>query len=230
MSFSVICPSRTDKNLHACVDAIREAGETCDVIVINDGLTDRRSDCIYVEGIKPFIYARNCNLGIQAAGADSVILLNDDAKLKTPMGFTKLVEESMKYPELGVVASTCNNVGNLNQLPRGIGMRTDDRMVCFVCVFIPRSTIDLIGGLDEDFTKYGMDDDSYCLEARLAGLKIGIFDGTYCDHSELTSTFRGMPESSGDFRPNLRIFIEKYGYDNRGLPKDLSPWKELFPA
>ena len=230
MPFSVIIPSRTDRNLHACVDAIRAAGETCRVIVIDDGLKDRRADCEYIQGIKKFVYARNCNLGIAAADRDDCLLLNDDCTLKTPMGFTLMANEVAKYPEIGLVSATCDNVGNTNQYPKGIGMRTDDRMVCFTSVLIKRSTIDLIGGLDESFVFYGLDDDAYCLETRLAGLKIGIFDGCYVSHSELTSTFRGMPESSGDFRPNLKIFIEKYKYDNRGLPKEQSPWKELFPA
>src|SRR3954463_8946385 len=102
MSFSVIIPSRTDSNLHACVDAIREAGETCRVIVVDDGLKDRRADCEYVQGVKPFVYARNCNLGIAAASGlqllseqkyesgqiatyqsskPDILLLNDDCTL-----------------------------------------------------------------------------------------------------------------------------------------------------
>lgn len=230
MAFSVIIPSRNIRNLRPCIEAIREAGETCRIIAVDDRLICHWDwpSLEYIEGISPFCYARNINLGIVAAGNDDVILLNDDALLKTPMGFTRMVEEAHKYPELGLVSAACNNVGNVNQHPRDIGMRTDDRMACFVAVLIKRTTIDLIGGLDESFVNYGLDDDAYCLETRLAGLKIGIYDHCFVDHSELTSTFRGMPESSGDFRPNLKIFIEKYGYDNRGLPKELSPWRELF--
>ena len=37
---------------------------------------------VALEGVKPFIFARNCNLGIRAAGSDDVVLLNDDALLE----------------------------------------------------------------------------------------------------------------------------------------------------
>ncbi len=272
MSFSVIIPSRTDRNLHACVDAIRAAGETCRVIVVDDGLKDRRADCVYVKGVKPFVYARNCNLGIAACGpgwimnpkpcqlhevhiqspGEDVILLNDDALLKTPMGFTRMAEEAADYPYVGIVSAVCNNVGNVNQHPRqsthqdsGLcdwcsgdsrddqhgcnhRLREEERMVCFISVFIKRSTIDKVGLLDERYVKYGLDDDDYCFRVRHAGLSIGIFDHCFVDHSELTSTFRGGPADAGDFKPNLRLFIAKWGHDNRGLPKEQSPWRELF--
>ena len=39
--------------------------------------------------MKPFVFARNVNLGIEAAGDADVILMNDDAtQLRTPYGFT----------------------------------------------------------------------------------------------------------------------------------------------
>jgi len=107
-------------------------------------------------------------------------------------------------------------------------LRLDMRMVCFVAVLIKRSTIKLIGGLDEIFIGYGCEDDAYCLETRLAGLQVGIYDFCFVNHALLTSTFRGGATDAGDFKPNLRRFIQKYKYDNRGLPKELSPWKELF--
>jgi hypothetical protein len=71
-----------------------------------------------------------------------------------------------------------------------------------------------------------MDDDSYCLRVRQAGLKIGIHDGCYVDHKHLVSTFRG--NVGADYRPNLKIFIEKYGHDNHGRTKETSDFPELF--
>ncbi len=252
MAFSILIPSKNIANLRPCIDAISAAGETARIIVIDDGLAERWDEpgLEYVWGRPGFVYARNINIGIAACGpswsmnkkpcqlhevhvqtpGDDVILLNDDALLKTPMGFTRMVEEAHKYTELGIVSAACNNVGNTNQHPKGIGMRADDRMVCFVAVLIKRTTIDAVGLLDERYVKYGLDDDDYCFRVRHAGLKIGIFDHCIVDHSELTSSFRGGPADAGDFKPNLRLFIEKWGYDNRGLPKEQSPWKELFPA
>ena len=83
--------------------------------------------------------------------------------------------------------------------------------------------------LDERFVDYGMDDDDYSLRVRNAGLKIGIFDGCFVDHGSLKSSYRGGPAAGGDFRPNLRRFIEKWGVDNRGKTREQSEWAHLWP-
>jgi GT2 family glycosyltransferase len=230
MSLSVIIPSKTASNLIPCMEALRENEPAVRIIVVDDGLDLEflplhpyiRVDMVesptsFLPGIKPFIYARNCNLGIQAAGDDDVILLNDDALLQTPGGFTAMQRAAEEHPELGIIGAVTNIVGNQNQMPQAIGLREDPRMVCFVCVFIPRRTIDLVGLLDEEFTGYGFEDDSYCLRVRRAGLKIGIFDGCFVDHGSLRSTFRGDPRKPADLRENSAIFKSKYGADHWAL-------------
>jgi hypothetical protein len=216
-SLSIIIPSKTDLNLGACVRAIRAAGETCTVIVVDDfdGPTRFLLPCDepvdWQMGQKPFVFARNINIGIQAAAGD-VLLLNDDALLKTPGGFSAMQRMGAARPEYGLIAATCNNVGNRRQWPQNkLGVRDEPRMVCFVCVFIPRQTLDEVGLLDERFVGYGCDDDDYCLRVRNAGLKIGIFDGCFVDHSALKSTFRGRALSAGNYQPNLKLFAEKWG-------------------
>jgi GT2 family glycosyltransferase len=162
-------------------------------------------------GIKPFVFSRNINVGIRAAGDDDVVLLNDDALLKTPLGFTAIARIAEAHPEYGVIASTCNTVGNPRQWPQRVGLREEPRMICFVCVYIPRRTIEAVGLLDERFTGYGCDDDDFCLRVQKAGLKIGIYDGCFVDHASLRSTFRGTALSAGDYRANLKIFVDKWG-------------------
>jgi len=240
MGLSIIIPSKNAANLVPCVQAIRAAGETCRIIVIDDGLDHTeihygtgRLDPYCVLGHKPFVYARNINLGIYAAGTDDVILLNDDALLQTPMGFTKMWEQSKRRPQYGVIASACNNVGNplqnlVPELADLDGVRDERRTLCFTCVLIPRRVIDAVGLLDERFVDYGMDDDDYCLRVRYHGLRLAIYDGCYCDHGSLTSSYRGGPEAGGDFMPNLKRFIAKWGTDNWGRSRDNSPFRDLW--
>lgn len=229
MSLSVIILSKDVNNLVPCVAAVRRHEPKARIIVVDDGLAYRPAGCGYIEGSKPFVYAVNANLGISAANSN-VVLLNDDALLTTPGGFTLLQQAHEEHPEYGIIASTCNNVGNPNQHPRGTGLRDESRQVCFVCVFIPKRTIDTVGFLDEIFTGYGLDDDDYSLRVRRAGLKLGIHEGCYVDHGSLKSSYRGGPASAGDFRPNLRLFIEKWGVDNWGNARETSQFKDLFPA
>ncbi len=217
MRLTVIVPSKTDRNLGACVAAVRAAGETCRIVVADDFdgptrfLLPEYEPVDWHKGLKPFVFSRNVNIGIRAAESDDVILLNDDALLKTRGGFTAMQRIAEEHPEYGIVASTCCNVGNRRQWPQGVGLREEPRMVCFVCVFIPRRTIETVGLLDERFVGYGCDDDDYCLRVRMAGLKIGIFDGCYVDHGSLKSTFRGTELSAGNYQPNLKLYAEKWG-------------------
>ena len=176
-------------------------------------------------GLKPFCFARNVNLGIKAAGNDDVILLNDDALLQSERGFTRLAEAAQAHPEFGVMSATCNNVGNRNQWPIvGCGVvggavrggliesiREDPRMVCFIAVYIPRSTIDRVGLLDEELTGYSYDDDLYCALVRKAGLKIGIYDGCFVDHSKLKPTFRSLPNVNALMNHNRAVYMRKGG-------------------
>jgi glycosyltransferase involved in cell wall biosynthesis len=225
MNLSVIIPSKTRSNVLPCIAAIRAAGVTCRVIVIDDGI-EFGEECgekyaalpvtawpFQVErGVKPFIFARNVNLGIRSAGDDDVILLNDDALLETPGGFTAMQRAAEEHPEYGVISATTNLAGNPDQRPRGVGLRdAGAKCVAFVCVLIPRRTIERVGLLDERFIAYGWEDNDYCRRVREAGLKVGIFDGCYVDHGSLKSTFRGDPRAAGDIHPGARIYQEKWG-------------------
>jgi hypothetical protein len=251
MSYSIIIPSRNIRNSIMCVSAIRKSNDKSGIIIVDDfeerpdfrnghgelfaasggDASDIQITPMHGRAPQPFCYARNVNIGINAAGTDDVILLNDDALLETPGGFAALAYCAGKNPHLGIIAATCNNVGNVNQQRRKAGgaLRIDPRMVCFICVYIPRSTIERVGLLDERFIDYGLDDDDYCLRIRKTGLGIGIFDGCYVDHGLLTSSFRGAAGRGGDFTNNLRRYIEKWGVDNRGMSREISPFASLFP-
>ncbi len=216
MSLSVIIPSKTPSNLEPCVAAIRHNDPNAHAVVIDDGLPrewlDANLGLDVMRGKRPFVYARNCNIGIENTGYDDVILLNDDALLQTPGGFTAMQQLATERPEYGLIASTCNNTGNPRQWPSGgSGLRDEPRQVCFICVLIPRRTIDLVGLLDERFVGYGYEDDDYSVRVRRAGLKIGIFDGCYVDHGSLRSTFRGNPTTPANLEPNHSIFVQKWG-------------------
>jgi GT2 family glycosyltransferase len=229
MSITVIIPSNTSANLFACVSAVREHEPDARIIVVDDGLDRAPVGVECVQGEKPFCYARNINIGIRAAGdCEGVVLLNDDAILMSTGGFSAMAQARRDNPEYGLIGGTSNVVGNPNQFPRNIGLRPESRMVCFLCVYIPRATLDLIGGLDERYSEYGLDDDDFSFSVRAAGLKIGVHDGCYVDHGSLVSSFRGNPKAPADYRPNLRRFIEKWGCDNWNQPREKSQFPELF--
>ena len=215
MGFSIIIPSRSSQNLKACVEAIRDE-DFVNIYVVDDGLSIGArfyaSPAKILRGDQPFCFSRNVNIGIQAAHPHDVVILNDDAILKTNNGFKKLEAATKDHPEYGVIAASTNNVGNPNQRHQAKGLREEGRMVCFICVYVPRSTIKRVGMLDERFKPGMFEDDDYCLRTRRIGLKIGVDDDCFVDHQSLHSTMRQDPEAAAQcFRQNRERFIQKHG-------------------
>ena len=217
MNLSVIIPSRTAANLIPCVEAVRRHEPEARIVIVDDtpdlSLAPRPDwmPAVTVEGVRPFIYARNCNFGIRTAGSDDVILLNDDALLESAGGFTAIQRAAELHPEYGVIGAVTNVTGQPLQRPLGIGLREVPH-IAFVCVLIPRRTIDRVGLLDERYcVDYGVEDLDYCEATRRAGLKVGVFDHCYVDHGSLTSSFRGDPSAPRSFARNKALFDAKWG-------------------
>lgn len=227
---TVVIPSKNVANLIPCLTELRKNEPDCRVVWVDDrdggcwknaeamSVLEVVPEALVAAGPKPFIFARNVNLGILVAGKDDVVLLNDDAVLKTRGGFTAMQAAAEEHPEFGVISSTTNVANNLAQRPAGVGLRDTPRDVAFVCVLIPRRTIEAVGVLDERFTGsidgemvYGGEDTEYCYRVRMAGLKIGIFDGCFVDHASLKSTFR--PHGGGlPITATRKRFFEIHGF------------------
>ena len=217
MSFSVIIPSARMENLRDCVWSIvnREEMDPADVIVVDDGAgaagRHQLPPVTWLEGIKPFVFSRNVNLGIKASLGNDVIVMNDDSRLESRGGFSALSKVVRESPEVGLASAAIEGfVGNPAQAPQGRGMRFEPRVVAFVCVYIPRSTVERVGLLDERYVSYGGDDMDYCKRTRDAGLKLGIFDGCIVSHGKVASTYRSRPDIVALFEDGKRIFREKY--------------------
>lgn len=212
----IVIPSQNPKNLVACVETILEkdpAWKSEDFVVVDDGAREEAESLlpgvVWVEGVKPFVFSRNCNLGIRVAD-DDVLLMNDDALLVTPGGVTLLNEVAKDYRCLGLISGVMDNTGNVRQHPKGTGtVRIEPFMVCFVAVRISKVVQEKVGLLDEDFMAYGFEDDDYCRRVREAGFAIGIFDGCEFNHSHLQSTFRSKGHQP--LAPGLEIFLKKWG-------------------
>ena len=223
MNLTVVIPSRNAANLAACVRAVRQHDPGLPIIVVDDGvdwvqyigLEPANAQALMnaaVPGEKPFIFARNANLGMEAAGDDDVILLNDDAQLENYCGFSLLQSAWNQSHGYGIIGAVTNLTGQPLQMRRPItGTPRDLREVphiAFVCVFIPRRTINQVGYLDERYI-CGYEDRDYCEMVSAAGLKIGVHDGCFVDHASLVSTVRG-PSGKGYDRAGAQTFADKW--------------------
>jgi GT2 family glycosyltransferase len=230
MSFSVVIPSRNLDNLIVCIFAIRAAGETCEIVVVDGGLEKRRGwwlrlgPILIITGKFPFVFAQACNQGILATNRDDVILLNDDALLETPGGFTGMMRTGMSLQkDCGIIACSTNVTGypaqHRHACPHERTVRTV-KTAAFVGVYIPRQTLISVGLLDERFISYGGEDVDYCIRVRHAGLTVNVTDLCFVDHSKLPSTFRAAQEGNtapGDVEDGYRLLAEKWGPNWRSL-------------
>jgi GT2 family glycosyltransferase len=93
-------------------------------------------------------------------------------------------------------------------------MQYSEQRLCFQGVYIKRSTIDLVGLLDERFTGYGSDDDDYCLRVRKAGLFLAVTSEVVMQHGfgrlNATASFaRTMGDVKSSGQEMYRRFQEK---------------------
>lgn len=209
------------------------------VVIVDDGVEwttearDLMADCRIVRNERvdgKFIFSRAINIGIRSTyhrvpvqlhglrptevlGGPQrhVILLNDDALLETPYGFTVLVEAANEHREFGLIGATTNITGQPAQQPRGIGLR-EVPTFAFVCVLVPLWTLQRVGLMDERYAlDYGCEDADYIEAVTRTGFKVGVHDGCYVDHGSLQSTYRGDPKAPRSFRQNLGLLMQKWG-------------------
>lgn len=208
MELAVVIPSRNSENLRACLDALYRHHPSAAVFVVDDGLERKPSDCLILHGEKPFVFARNANIGLRRvfeAGFQCAILLNDDALLENP-GF-------------GLLARRAIESGGLAAPPFPGQETLLRRMIPFWSVAIPRSTWVRVGELDQRFVNYGWEDNDYCRRVLAAGLPLGVCAECHVRHQLDRHTF------SRDCRPNARIYAEKWNV--KLLPEELAFMKQL---
>jgi len=130
-----------------------------------------------VPGDIPFSFPSAANIGFLAAGRDDVLLVNDDCQLTEPM--VGILQGLCKQnPSIGLLSPQVDgDVGNHLQsarMPITSPLTFSKQRLCFVCMYFPRTTIDRVGMLDEQFSGYGCDDSDYCMRVQRAGLQLAV--------------------------------------------------------
>jgi len=183
------------------------------IIVVDDGARAGAEsllpDVTWIEGKKPFCYARNCNLALSEIEGDA-ILLNDDAILQTPGGFSAMSQASEGWGILGPITNSSGNPNQLHHYHDGMVHDEPSRCLPFICAYITANTLHKVGLLDETFDAYGYEDMDLCRRTRMAGLKVGIFDGCFVDHLSLKSTFANS-EFGRNCAPGQAQYLRKWG-------------------
>lgn len=230
--WKVVILSARGGNLKQCLDALfaNEPALSRDrVIVVDDGALAQWDGSypgiIWITGRKPFVYARNANLGITGSARD-VILLNDDARLDSKFGLSSLAYAVQERGEIAVASAAVSGVaGGSGQayVRRPAGLRYVPN-VAFVSAYVTRAAVSRIGLLDEEFTGYGFEDNDFCLRAGKAGLGVVVYDGCRVLHDRPeASSFRSRPDWKDRMAANRALFERKWGTEILEKPKAPAP-------
>lgn len=167
-----------------------------------------------VEGIAPFQFSVAANIGMTAAGRDDVLLTNDDCEFIMPVVETlrRLCSSNSRIGILSpqIVGSVGNPIQG-PQMPLQSFVSFCSQRICFVCVYIPRRTLDIVGPLDERFTGYGADDTDYCRRIQAKGLRLAVTPLVKVNHGG----FGGHLKCSSSYLRQMTL--EEYKSSNREM-------------
>jgi GT2 family glycosyltransferase len=147
-------------------------------------------------------FSKGNNIGIKKAlreyKPEYFLLLNDDMEISDPNFLNKMLKVAERDKKVGVVGcqqiypdGTMQDVGgyfrnwNLTKiLDFNEGEILDVDQFMGSCMLIKKELINKIGGLDEIFTPFLLEDSDYCLRAKREGYLIKIVTGTKIIHKK----------------------------------------------
>lgn len=174
-------------------------------------------------------FSGGCNAGLEAATGDVLVLLNNDTFV-TDGWLGDLVRHLRITPHLGLVGPVTNSIGNeaaisiayrnMEEMAEQARLYTGSRArellfvnrVAFFCVAIPRTVLDDVGLLSEDFGVGMFEDDDYCNRVRAAGYSIAIAEDVFVHHHHSASLdLLKQNEKAALFERNRAIYEKKWG-------------------
>jgi O-antigen biosynthesis protein len=194
--YGLVIPSRFKDVIDPLLDSIEKfCPKPPETIILGDGYKHpgrewaRSVDLKAELGYELFVFSRTVNWGLQYFDPLDVILLNDDCRITEENFFDRLAEMAQKPKRLGILAPLIDGgVGNpyqsASEAPK-LWKRFGDTIaleghavnslpICFIAVYLRRSLVAKIGGMDERLTGYGLDDNDYCNRARVGGFETCI--------------------------------------------------------
>lgn len=197
--YIIIVTYNSMKWMEKCLESLRASQYLLHIVVVDNCSKDdtinflsKQNDVHLIQNTQNKGFGQANNQGIKYAleqGADYCFLLNQDAYIHSDT-VEKLIETHLRYPSAGILAPVHLN-GNgtgLDPYYRNFVLPTSDAFLTDACIgdvkryydvdlvpaagwFLPKSTLDKIGGFDPLFFHYG-EDDNYMQRLRYHHLPI----------------------------------------------------------
>ncbi len=248
---SIVVPVHNQLNYtRLCVESIRKnTNIPYELIFVDNDSADRTAeylrtipDARIITNRENAGFAKACNQGIKVAGGEYVVLLNNDT-IVTEHWAQRMVNAAAAFPQLGILGPCSNNVTGDQKVaearydtPAGIeefarehyqkqaGQVEQVNKVIGFCMFIRRSVIERIGGLDERFGNGNFEDEDLCVRANIAGYRCAIVREVFIHHfGQRTFEDTGVDYHQA-MRTNWEIFRKKWQ-----LSSEIEVFKTGYP-
>lgn len=236
---SIIIPTYNGLGLlQACIEAIRMYTDIpYEIIVVDNASSDGTDEYCRANKIT-FIslpvncgFPAACNLGLQMASGDELLLLNNDVIVSRGW-LSNLKAALYSAPDIGIVGPLTNYASGRQQvqvsysdmpgfhaeaqranIPDPMKWMETGRLVG-LCFLFKRELMHAIGLLDERFSPGHYEDDDYCYRARLRGYRL-LIAGDCLVHHEGSASFKEVYASGLRelVERNRRIFMDKWHVD-----------------
>ncbi|MGH9021967.1 MAG: glycosyltransferase family 2 protein [Acidimicrobiia bacterium] len=223
-----------------CLESVlSNTSGTFEVVVVDNGSTDATPGYLdalaagfpHVHAVHNSVnlgFAPAVNRGLALARGDVIVILNNDTIV--PPGWLGRLAAHLEDPTVGMVGPVTGAAGNEARIATEYrtysemvaladalaidraGGAFDLPMLTMFCVAIRRTTVDMVGGLDERFEVGMFEDDDYAARVAAAGLRIVCADDAFVHHfgeaslGELVHTGR----QSRLFKANRGRFEQKW--------------------
>lgn len=236
---SIIIPTYNgQKLLEACVESIRRYTDSpYEIIVVDNASNDgtaaycRSNKLTLISLPENRGFPAACNLGLQLASGDELLLLNNDV-IVSHNWLANLRAALYSAADIGIVGPVTNYASGRQQVrtsyadmpgfhseaqaanvPDPMKWQETVRLVG-LCFLFKRAVLDRVGLLDERYSPGHYEDDDYCYRARLKGFRL-LIGGDCLVHHEGSASFKQVysTELHELVERNRRLFIEKWHLD-----------------
>lgn len=224
--------------LESCLNAVLSQDYAdFEVIVVDNGSTDGSADLVaerfpqvqLIRNERNLGFARGNNIGLRAATGDVLVLLNQDTVVHD--GWLAALVAALKDPTVGIAGckllypdGTLQHAGGEIAGPRcystHYGAHTADtgafEQVCDVdfvtgaALALTRTTLKMVGELDEGFAPAYYEDVDWCYRCRAAGLRVSYVSQAVAMHYESASAPRSAYRSQYAFHHGRLRFLFKH--------------------
>ncbi|OKP71461.1 glycosyl transferase family 2 [Paenibacillus sp. P3E] len=236
---SIIIPTYNRVGLlRSCVESIKAHTESAYEIIVVDNASTDGTDAYCRENKLTFIslpanrgFPVACNLGLQLASGDELLLLNNDVIV--PRGWLERLKHALySAPDIGIVGPVTNYASGRQRVSttymdiaefhaeaervslQGSRGWSETRRLIGLCFLLKRELMETIGLLDERYSPGHYEDDDYCYRARLRGYRL-LIAGNCLVHHEGSASFKEVYSSGLQelVERGRRMFMDKWNID-----------------